>query len=206
MAYPVQTDPTAVFGRRVLAALIDAFLIFVPVIMLATSNFEYYESDAPQVTDGFCEQYRDATDGVCVEVGDRVYFSDDSNAGATALLISATVTGAMIGVAIGAWTPVIVGLAAIGYRRAHAPSRRPLLREALAGTHTLFAFYVLCNFDAVIARNRLDAHDAGLYAAGLILTKAALMAPSFVGVLLYPRFATDETAASLRSPSASPAR
>src|SRR4029079_16974924 len=30
------------------------------------------------------------------------------------------------------------------------------------------------------------------------LGKAALMAPSFVGVLLYPRLATDETAASLR--------
>jgi O-antigen/teichoic acid export membrane protein len=119
-------------------------------------------------------------------------------AGVAALLVSASLTSAMIGVAIGAWTPVIVGLATIGYRRAHAPSRRPLLREALAGTHTLFAFYVLCNFDAVIARNRLDAHDAGLYAAGLILTKAALMAPSFVGVLLYPRFATDDTAASLR--------
>ncbi|HJR90326.1 MAG TPA: polysaccharide biosynthesis protein, partial [Aeromicrobium sp.] len=104
----------------------------------------------------------------------------------------------------------LVGVATVGFRRTHdhppstpsgqgrPPSRRPLLREALAGTHTLFAFYVLANLDALIARNRLDAHDAGLYAAGLILTKAALMAPSFVGVLLYPRFATDETAASLR--------
>jgi O-antigen/teichoic acid export membrane protein len=131
-------------------------------------------------------------------------------AGVAALLISPTVESAMVGVAIGAWTPVLVGMATVGFHRAHdhplstpsgpgrAPSRRPLLREALAGTHTLFAFYVLANLDALIARNRLDAHDAGLYAAGLILTKAALMAPSFVGVLLYPRFATDETAASLR--------
>lgn len=131
-------------------------------------------------------------------------------AGVVALLISPTVESAMAGVAIGAWTPVAIGLAMVGFRRAreHPPStlgvqgsvprRRFFLREALAGTHTLFAFYVLCNFDALIARNRLDAHDAGLYAAGLILTKAALMAPSFVGVLLYPRFATDETAASLR--------
>lgn len=131
-------------------------------------------------------------------------------AGVVALLISPTVESAMAGVAIGAWTPVAIGLAMVGFDRArdHPPStpgvqgsiprRRFFLREALAGTHTLFAFYVLCNFDALIARNRLDAHDAGLYAGGLILTKAALMAPSFVGVLLYPRFATDETAASLR--------
>jgi O-antigen/teichoic acid export membrane protein len=118
--------------------------------------------------------------------------------GVVALLISPTVTSAMIGVAIGAWTPVLIGLARTQVRRTRDDSRRPLLREALAGTHTLFAFYVLCNLDALLARNRLDAHDAGLYAAGLILTKAALMAPSFVGVLLYPRFATDDTAASLR--------
>ena len=131
-------------------------------------------------------------------------------AGVVALLISPTVASAMVGVAIGAWTPVVVGLATLGFRsaRTHAsrtpnaqgghPSRRPVLREALAGTHTLFAFYVLCNLDALIARNRLDPHDAGLYAGGIILAKAALMAPSFVGVLLYPRFATDDTAASLR--------
>lgn len=128
-------------------------------------------------------------------------------AGVVALLISPTVAGAMVGIAIGAWMPVVVGLTTVGFRPARdhspstqggTPSRRPVLREALSGTHTLFAFYVLCNLDALIARNRLDAHDAGLYAGGLILTKAALMAPSFVGVLLYPRFATDETAASRR--------
>jgi O-antigen/teichoic acid export membrane protein len=139
-------------------------------------------------------------------------------AGVVALLIHPSVDSALIGVAIGAWAPVLVGARIIGFRAASdplprtliprkremppvqgsAPSRRPLLREALAGTHTLFAFYVLSNLDALVARNRLDAHEAGLYAAGLILSKAALMAPSFVGVLLYPRLATDETAASLR--------
>jgi O-antigen/teichoic acid export membrane protein len=122
--------------------------------------------------------------------------------GVVALLIHPSVVSAMIGVAIGAWAPVVAGARILGFHALHvqggAPSRRPLLREALVGTHTLFAFYVLSNLDALVARNRLDAHHAGLYAAGLILSKAALMAPSFVGVLLYPRFATDETAASLR--------
>jgi len=119
-------------------------------------------------------------------------------AGVAALLIHPTVVSAMIGVAIGAWAPVLVGARILGFHTTSPHSRRPLLREALVGTHTLFAFYVLSNLDALVARNRLDAHDAGLYAAGLILSKAALMAPSFVGVLLYPRLATDETAASLR--------
>jgi len=130
--------------------------------------------------------------------------------GVVALLIHPSVVSAMVGVAIGAWAPVLMGVRSLGLHagsdlppntqrvQGGTPSRRPLLREALAGTHTLFAFYVLSNLDALVARNRLDAHDAGLYAAGLIISKAALMAPSFVGVLLYPRLATDVTAASLR--------
>ncbi|MFL6089253.1 MAG: lipopolysaccharide biosynthesis protein [Aeromicrobium sp.] len=119
-------------------------------------------------------------------------------AGVAALLIHPSVTSAMIGIAVGGWVPVLVGIRMLDFGSATEDSRRPLLREALVGTHTLFAFYVLCNMDALIARNQLDAHQAGLYAGGLILNKAALMAPSFVGVLLYPRFATDATAASLR--------
>jgi O-antigen/teichoic acid export membrane protein len=118
--------------------------------------------------------------------------------GAVALIVHPSVASAMIGVAVGAWAPVLVGARAYGFHAARTGSRRPLLREALVGTHTLFAFYVLSNLDALIARNRLEPHQAGLYAAGLILAKAALMAPSFVGVLLYPRLATDDTAASLR--------
>lgn len=118
--------------------------------------------------------------------------------GAIALVIEPSVVGAMVGVAVGAWAPVLVGVSVLGVSRAGEHSRKPLIREAIAGTHTLFAFYVLSNLDALIARNQLPAHDAGLYAAGLILGKAALMAPSFVGVLLYPRLAQDDTPASRR--------
>jgi O-antigen/teichoic acid export membrane protein len=118
--------------------------------------------------------------------------------GATALVLHPSVTSAMLGVAVGAWAPVLIGVAVLGIRVAGRRSRKPLIRESIAGTHTLFAFYVLSNADALIARNHLHAHHAGLYAAGLILGKAALMAPSFVGVLLYPRLAQDATASSRR--------
>jgi O-antigen/teichoic acid export membrane protein len=118
--------------------------------------------------------------------------------GAIALLVDPSVVSAMVGVALGAWAPVLVGVAALGVSRSVEHSRKPLIREAIAGTHTLFAFYVLSNLDALIARNLLHPHQAGLYAAGLILGKAALMAPSFVGVLLYPRLAQDDTPASRR--------
>jgi O-antigen/teichoic acid export membrane protein len=118
--------------------------------------------------------------------------------GAAALAFHPSVGSAMTGVAIGAWAPVLVGMAMLGVRRSGQHTRKPLIREAILGTHTLFAFYVLSNADALIARNHLHPHQAGLYAAGLILGKAALMAPSFVGVLLYPRLAQDDTPASRR--------
>lgn len=118
--------------------------------------------------------------------------------GAVALALHPSVGSAMIGVAAGAWAPVLIGLAVIGIRRSGQHTRKPLIREAILGTHTLFAFYVLSNADALIARNHLPPHQAGLYAAGLILGKAALMAPSFVGVLLYPRLAQDDTPSSRR--------
>jgi O-antigen/teichoic acid export membrane protein len=118
--------------------------------------------------------------------------------GAIALALHPSVTSAMLGVALGAWTPVLIGVTVLGIRVAGRRSRKPLIRESISGTHTLFAFYVLSNADALIARNHLPAHHAGLYAAGLILGKAALMAPSFVGVLLYPRLAQDDTPASRR--------
>lgn len=113
--------------------------------------------------------------------------------GVVALVIHPSVVSAMLGVAIGAWMPVIVGASVLGVRAAGLHTRKPLIREAILGTHTLFAFYVLSNLDALIARNQLPAHQAGLYAAGLILGKAALMAPSFIGVLLFPRLARDHT-------------
>jgi O-antigen/teichoic acid export membrane protein len=113
--------------------------------------------------------------------------------GAAALIIDPSVTSAMVGVALGAWAPVLIGGTVLGIRSAGRHTRKPLIREAIVGTHTLFAFYVLSNLDALVARNQLEAHQAGLYAAGLILGKAALMAPSFIGVLLYPRLARDDT-------------
>lgn len=119
-------------------------------------------------------------------------------AGAVAVAVEPTVTSAMIGVAVGAWAPALVGVVTLGVRQVSTHTRRPLLREAILGTHTLFAFYVLSNIDALIARNRFDAQEAGLYGAGLILGKVALMTPSFVGIMLFPRLARDSTTASRR--------
>lgn len=115
--------------------------------------------------------------------------------GTAALVISATPTSAMIGLALGSWLPVVAGAKLlVGHTHGEHPvSRRPLLREALLSTHALLAYFVLSNMDSLIARNRFDEHDSGLYASGLILAKAALFFPQFVSVVLFPRLARATT-------------
>lgn len=111
--------------------------------------------------------------------------------GSVAIAIHPGVDSAMIGIAIGSWLPVIAGvrtltLADIGGR---LMSRRGLVRETALGTHALLAFFVLSNADSLIARNRFDVHESGLYASGLILAKAALFFPQFISVAVFPDLA-----------------
>lgn len=111
--------------------------------------------------------------------------------GTVAMIVSPTVTSAMIGIALGSWLPVLVGSRLLmGHRGSGTPPPRGrFLREALLSTHALLAYFVLSNLDSLIARNLLDEHDSGLYASGLILAKAALFFPQFVSVVLFPDLA-----------------
>lgn len=118
--------------------------------------------------------------------------------GATALAIAPSSTSAMIGVALGAWLPVLVALPVlrgVDLRRARG-RRRSFLRETVLGSHALLAYFALSNLDALLARSILEPRDAGLYAAGLVLAKAALFMPQFVSVVLYPALASDQTSRS----------
>jgi len=114
-----------------------------------------------------------------------------------------TVT-AMVGVALGQWAPVVIGAIALRPLRVAAADRRsagPVLREAVANSQALLAFFALSNVDVVVARNLLSEHQAGLYAGGLILTKAVLFLPQFVVVLAFPAMSTprERRTALLRS-------
>ncbi|CAN5140417.1 hypothetical protein BH09ACT10_BH09ACT10_02310 [soil metagenome] len=111
--------------------------------------------------------------------------------GAAALVISPTVTSAMLGLAIASWLPVLLGFRMLGLslQLPHTDSLRPMMRELLGGSHALLAYFVLSSLDALIARSLFDEHDSGLYASGLILTKAALFFPQFVSVVLFPDMA-----------------
>lgn len=114
--------------------------------------------------------------------------------GAIALIISPTVDSAMIGIAIGSWLPALAGARLLlGHGNGEQIGRRPLLLEALFSTHALLAYFVLSNLDSLVARNRFDVHESGLYASGLILAKAALFFPQFVSVVVFPDLARATT-------------
>jgi O-antigen/teichoic acid export membrane protein len=73
-----------------------------------------------------------------------------------------------------------------------------VLREVAHNSHALLAFFALSNVDVVTARITLDEHQAGLYAGGLILTKAVLFLPQFVIVLAFPSMAANRASGSTR--------
>ncbi|MBA4608737.1 MULTISPECIES: lipopolysaccharide biosynthesis protein [Aeromicrobium] len=114
--------------------------------------------------------------------------------GVAGVLIEPSATSAMMGLAIGAWLPVLLGaglLKTSGTGDVH--SRRPLVFETVASASTLLAYFAFSNVDALIARGGFEAHDSGLYASGLILTKSTLFLPQFVSVVFFPSLARDSS-------------
>ena len=125
--------------------------------------------------------------------------------GAVALAVEPDTLAAMTGVALGAFVPVLVGWWALrrtDRARAAAPApaaaapanRRGVLHETFHNSHALLAFFALTNVDVVAARIVLDEHSAGLYAGGLILTKAVLFLPQFVVVIVFPSMSSPQSA------------
>jgi len=101
----------------------------------------------------------------------------------------------LVGVGISFWAPVVVGLAAL--RRERHPSvaspahtGMALLKESISNGQALFAFFALSSVDIIVARNVMSDHQSGLYAGGLILTKAMLFLPQFVVIVAFPSMST----------------
>ena len=113
---------------------------------------------------------------------------------------------ALLGVGIGFVFPVLVGLVGAApppyarLPRAVEHSARSMLVESAHNAQVLFAYFALSSVDIVIARQVLSEHDAGLYAAGLIMAKVMLFLPQFVVVIAFPDMATPES----RQPGAGP--
>ncbi len=111
--------------------------------------------------------------------------------GAGLILARPTELMAMTGVAAGLGLSATLGAVVLrGPReqRAAVEMHRPrvILRESLHNGFALLAFFALSNADIIVARNLFSARDAGLYAAGLILSKAVLFLPQFVVVIAFP--------------------
>jgi len=106
---------------------------------------------------------------------------------------------AMLGVTIGQLAPVVVGWLALRRGRAPVESHlragghggRAVLVEMAHNSHALLAFFALSNVDVLVARSVLDAHEAGLYAAGVIVVKAVLFLPQFVVVVAFPSMSSE---------------
>ena len=134
MAYPVQSDPTKVIGRRVLATLIDAALVLVPAVALLTSSFEYYpveRLEAEGITaEEFCDRRID-DGGFCADfsdVDDRVYFADDLDPGATVAFWGLSILLLVVLQGLTGWTP---GKLVTGIRTVRDDGRPPGLLKAL---------------------------------------------------------------------------
>ena len=124
--------------------------------------------------------------------------------GGAALVVDRSAAAALVGVAVAAALPVLVGAAVLrrsGTWETRAPvgatpestwrgwERGGVAREVLHSSYALLAFFAVSNADVLIARVVLTGHEAGQYAAGLVLTKAMLFLPQFVVVVLFPRMA-----------------
>ncbi len=111
--------------------------------------------------------------------------------GTAMILWRPTEFAALLGVVIASYVPVLVGWFALRHprepgERSPDHSTRALWHETFHNSNTLLAFFALTNVDILVARNVLDGHQAGLYAAGLIMVKAVLFLPQFVVVLAFP--------------------
>ena len=117
--------------------------------------------------------------------------------GVALMLLLPTALGAMLGVMLGAWVPAVIGAVALGHvgrgRAAGQPAvvdPEQVLHEVVANSHALLAFFALSGVDVLVAGLVLDEHSAGLYAAGLILTKAVLFLPQVVVIVAFPSMAS----------------
>lgn len=110
--------------------------------------------------------------------------------GAGALVIHPSLTSAMIGVAVGAAVPPLVGSFLLRGSTGGTPEQvKEVLRETVHGTHTLLAFFAIANADVLLARSLMDGQHSGYYAAGVIVAKACLFLPQFVIVIVFPSLA-----------------
>jgi hypothetical protein len=110
--------------------------------------------------------------------------------GVVGVLVGDSVTATMVGTAAGA--AVSAGIGALLVRETLPSGSRSsvlppgVLAETARATYSLGGLFALTNVDVVLARHALPAREAGLYAIGAVVAKAAFWLPSVVPVLALP--------------------
>lgn len=124
-------DPTAVFGRRIVAFLIDSLLLLVPAVLLLSANFEYLEvTQLDRDPQTFCDDYMDDPGGFCLDlsdVNDRVYFSDGGSGGSTVLFWGGSLLLLVVLQGLTGWT---IGKLVMGLRTVREDGRVPGIGRA----------------------------------------------------------------------------
>jgi uncharacterized RDD family membrane protein YckC len=122
-------DPTAVMGRRVAAWVVDSVIILAPAVALFTNELEFLEeSDLDQSGTDFCEDYMDRNEGVCVDAGDRVYFSDGVPVAPWIAFLGLSVVIYVLIQGLKGWTP---GKLLFGIRTVAEDGRAPGIGRAI---------------------------------------------------------------------------
>ncbi len=118
--------------------------------------------------------------------------------GILAVVVTESIMWALVGMAIGTWMAVAVGWF-FSKPLVELPGKKlaGFRIEVFHATHALLALFVLTNLDVLLARHFLPAEQAGLYAAGAVVTKVAFWLPQFVATIAYPRLADHRRAATL---------
>lgn len=118
--------------------------------------------------------------------------------GIIVVIATQSVTLTLVGMAIGTWTSVgLCWMLSSPLIRWPAEKLLNFRVEVVHATHALFALFVLTNLDVLLARHFLPAEQAGLYAAGAVVTKVAFWLPQFVATIAYPRMADHRRSATL---------
>jgi O-antigen/teichoic acid export membrane protein len=113
---------------------------------------------------------------------------------------------AFLGVALGYYAPFLYGLVVLRHVRETGDAHErhgllPIIKEAVLNSQALFAYLALTNIDMLVGRSVLDSHDSGLYAAGLIVSRAVMFLPQFVVVVAFPSMSTGRNPARALSRS-----
>jgi O-antigen/teichoic acid export membrane protein len=120
-----------------------------------------------------------------------------SASGLIGLLVGRTPDAAIAGVTVGMTVCALaVALSGPGVRAHHAAlrdrTRAGVLVETLHASHAHGTFLLLTSLDVLLARHVLSSSDAGVYAAGAVVTRAAVWLPQSIIALMFASLAESE--------------